>query len=105
MPSDHPTTETLTRADLELCVYELGYTRRESDALLGTVLDEISGALSRGEDVRLRGFGAFKVRRHAGHGRDLRTGKPLETPSGTSVVFRPSKGLRQALTEALGEGT
>jgi integration host factor subunit alpha len=56
--------ETLTRADLRDAVYESlpQLSRADASRLVDEAFAEISRALEQGEDVKLHGFGAFKVR-------------------------------------------
>ena len=57
------TGKTVTRSDLSEVVYNtVGLSRGESSQIVETVLDEISDALVRGEDVKLSSFGSFLVR-------------------------------------------
>src|SRR3546814_9956790 len=54
-------------------------TQRDIERIVGTIFDEIATALSRGDRVELRGFGAFSVkRRPARTGRNPRTGAAVE---------------------------
>jgi integration host factor subunit beta len=49
---------------------------RDVERIINIVLDEITGALARGDRVELRGFGAFTVKhRAARQGRNPRTGR------------------------------
>ena len=49
--------------------------QRDVERIVNTVFDEITGAMSRGDRVELRGFGAFSVKkRDARVGRNPRTG-------------------------------
>ena len=55
--------ETITRARLSEAVYqEVGLSRNESAELVESVIAEISGALERGEMVKISSFGSFAVR-------------------------------------------
>ena len=52
--------KTVTRSDLSEIVYNtVGLSRSESAQIVETVLDEISDALIRGEDVKLSSLGHF----------------------------------------------
>ena len=65
------------------------------ERIVAVILDEISGALSRGDRVELRGFGAFSVRhRKARTGRNPRTGEAVEVDAKSVPFFRPGKELR-----------
>lgn len=64
------------------------------DALVGT----ISGALAKGNDVALVGFGTFCVAdRAARNGRDFKTGKIVTIPAAKSIKFRPGKALKESV--------
>ena len=55
--------KTLTRADLAEAVYrKVGLSRTESAQLVEMVLDELCGAIVRGESVKLSSFATFQVR-------------------------------------------
>jgi len=65
------------------------------ERVVGVILDEIAEALSRGDRVELRGFGAFSVRhRKARVGRNPRTGETVEVEAKSVPFFRPGKELR-----------
>ena len=69
--------------------------QRDVERIVNTVFDEITGAMSRGDRVELRGFGAFSVRkRKARKGRNPRTGEPVEVTAKAVPFFRPGKELR-----------
>jgi integration host factor subunit alpha len=56
-------TPTLTKAELaELLFERLGLNKRESKDMVEAFFDEIRGALVRGDDVKLSGFGNFNIR-------------------------------------------
>jgi integration host factor subunit beta len=60
-------------------------------------------ALANGENIEVRGFGTFKVRkRKTRMARNPRTGDSVEVPSRSVPVFKPSKHLR-ARVERLDE--
>ena len=51
---------------------------RDVERIINTIFDEIIVALSRGDRVELRGFGAFSVKsRHARQGHNPRTGNSV----------------------------
>ena len=52
--------KTVTRADLTEAVYrEIGLSRNESAQLVGSVFEQISSTLARGELVKISSFGTF----------------------------------------------
>ncbi|HMK88719.1 MAG TPA: integration host factor subunit alpha [Methylocystis sp.] len=71
----------LTRAALREAVYACcpSLSRAEARKILDTTFEEISQALMRGEQVKLRSFGTFNVREKRGRiGRNPKTG--VEAP-------------------------
>ena len=69
--------ETLTRMDLAEAVFEeVGLSRNESADLVESVLQHISDALVRGENVKISSFGTFNIRdKNARIGRNPKTGE------------------------------
>jgi DNA-binding protein HU-beta len=62
---------------------------------LDAVIDAISQALKKGEEVRLVGFGTFSVKeRAAGKGRNPATGEEIKIPASKSVRFKPGAQLK-----------
>ena len=75
-----------------------GLGRAEASRAVESVFDVISGALRRGDEVRLVGFGTFTVsRRKASEGRNPRTGEPIQIPETKNPKFRAGKTLKQAV--------
>jgi integration host factor subunit beta len=66
------------------------------ELIVATIFDQITGALSRGERVELRGFGAFTVkRRNARTGRNPRTGEAVPVDEKAVPFFKAGKELRE----------
>jgi len=66
------------------------------ETVVATIFEEISVALSRGERVELRGFGAFSVkRRDARTGRNPRTGDSVDVEAKAIPFFKAGKDLRE----------
>jgi len=71
---------------------------RDVERIVTTIFDEISEALSRGDRVELRGFGAFSVkRREARVGRNPRTGTAVNVAEKHVPFFKTGKQLRERL--------
>lgn len=72
--------------------------QRDVERIVSTVFDEIAAALSRGDRVELRGFGAFSVkRRGARMGRNPRTGESVHVGEKHIPFFKTGKELRERL--------
>ena len=62
------------------------------------VFDSISGALKKGDEVRLVGFGTFSVsKRKASTGRNPRTGEPMTIKASSQPKFKAGKGLKDSV--------
>jgi integration host factor subunit alpha len=96
--------KTVTRAELAEAVYKrLGLSRTESAAMVEMVLQEICGAIVRGETVKLSSFGSFIVRDKGERvGRNPKTGQEVPIPPRRVAVFKPSNIMKQRINEALG---
>ena len=74
--------------------------KQDVEKVIGIILNEITGALSRGGRVEVRGFGAFSVRtRPARIGRNPRTGVEVQVKKKIVPVFKPGKELRRRLNK------
>ncbi len=73
---------------------------RDVERIVNTIFDEITSALSRGDRVELRGFGAFSVKqRDARIGRNPRTGEKVEVEEKVVPYFKTGKQLRERLND------
>jgi integration host factor subunit beta len=71
---------------------------RDVERIVTTIFEEISAALSNGDRVELRGFGAFSVKqRPARIGRNPRTGAAVHVPEKHVPFFKAGKELREKL--------
>jgi integration host factor subunit alpha len=95
--------KTLTRAQLTEAVYqEVGLSRNESADLVEAVLGEISGALTRGDMVKISSFGSFFVRQKGQRiGRNPKTGEEVPILPRRVLVFRPSHVLKNRINQGL----
>lgn len=90
----------MTKSDLILRLAELypHLLQRDIERIVGTVFDEITNALARGNRVELRGFGAFSVKqRDARQGRNPRTGEAVSVSEKCVPFFKTGKQLRDRL--------
>ncbi len=72
--------------------------QRDIERIVSTILDEISTALSKGDRVELRGFGAFSVKnRDPRVGRNPRTGETVFVTRKSVPFFKAGKDLRVRL--------
>jgi integration host factor subunit beta len=71
---------------------------RDVERIVATIFDEISTALTVGDRVELRGFGAFSVKRRGSRiGRNPRTGETVQVEEKRIPYFKTGKELRERL--------
>jgi integration host factor subunit beta len=72
--------------------------QRDVERIVNTIFEEIVSAMSRGDRVELRGFGAFSVKaRDARVGRNPRTGESVDVDEKHVPFFKTGKLLRDRL--------
>lgn len=86
----------MTKQDLiEVLAKKTKCSKAQASQCLNVFLEEITKALSKGEDVVLTGFGTFTVvKRKARVGRNPRTGEEIKIPATKVPKFRPGKALK-----------
>ncbi|WP_281299745.1 MULTISPECIES: integration host factor subunit beta [unclassified Iodidimonas] len=76
---------------------------RDVERIVGTIFEEITAAMSRGDRVELRGFGAFSVKsRPSRVGRNPRTGEAVDVEEKHVPYFKAGKDLREQLNDKYG---
>jgi integration host factor subunit alpha len=88
---------TLTRMNLSEAVFrEVGLSRNESADLVESVLNHMSDALVRGEQVKISSFGTFSVRAKTSRiGRNPKTGEEVPIEPRRVLTFRPSHLMKE----------
>lgn len=75
-----------------------GLSKADATKAVDAVFNSITGALKKGGEVRLVGFGTFSVaRRAASQGRNPRTGAPINIPASNQPKFKAGKQLKDAV--------
>lgn len=75
-------------------------SKDKANVVLNAMLDEITGAVARGDTVSLIGFGTFSVReRSARKGKNPQTGEPMNIPASKTVGFKVGKKLKDAVDQ------
>jgi len=92
----------MTKADIVEQIYEqVGFSKKESAELVEKVFETIKDTLSRGEKVKISGFGNFVVRpKNARKGRNPQTGDEIQLAARRVLTFKPSLVLKNTLNES-----
>lgn len=74
--------------------------KAQAGRALDAVIDTVTGALKKNDQVVLVGFGTFAVKdRAARSGRNPQTGQPIEIPAAKIPTFKPGKALKDAVND------
>ena len=77
---------------------KLGSTKSEAERAINAILDEITSALQKGDEVSLTGFGTFSVSsRKARAGVNPRIGEKIQIAAVKVPKFRAGKNLKEAV--------
>ncbi len=70
-------------------------SQKEAGVVVAAVLDEIKGALKKGDKVQLVGFGSFEVRAKAARkGKNPRTGEEITIAASKTPAFKAGKAFK-----------
>jgi integration host factor subunit alpha len=91
---------SLTKADIVERVYkEAGFSKKEAADLVDLVFKVIKDTLSKGEKVKISGFGNFLIRDKATRvGRNPQTGEAMDISARRVLTFKPSQVLKEDVT-------
>ena len=94
---------TVTRADLTEALHsELGLSRHDCAILVERTLELVVDAMTRGETVKLSGFGVFQVRaKRQRMGRNPKSGAPATIDPRRVIGFRASQVIKARIDRAL----
>jgi len=95
----------MTRSELILKISQKNphLFNRDIEEVVNAIFVEISQALSRGDRIELRGFGAFSIKhRRSRIGRNPRTGESVQVEEKKIPFFKTGKRLRQLLNATSG---
>jgi nucleoid DNA-binding protein len=89
----------LTKTDvIDAVAMETELSRRQAGEIVDLILNEIKGALQKGDRVALNPFGSFVVRaRQARQGRNPKTGEKITIAARKVPAFVAGKSLKDAV--------
>ena len=76
-----------------------GLKKVEAEKALDAFMETVITELAKGEEIRLVGFGTFKVMHRAEtEGRNMKTKEPMTIPARNVPKFKPGKQLKDAVS-------
>ena len=92
---------TITRIDLANALRDrFGLTAADSYKMIDIIFDEIEQSLINDEEVKIAGFGTFKIlSKSARIGRNPKTGVPAVISARRVATFRPSAEFRKIVAK------
>ena len=90
---------TMTKADIVEKVYQkIGFSKKEASELVELVFTSLKDVLTKGDKVKISGFGNFVVRgKNERVGRNPQTGEQITISARRVLTFRPSQVLKAML--------
>ena len=95
---------SMTKADIVDKVYkEANFSKKEAADLIDLVFKIIKDTLSKGEKVKISGFGNFSIRdKETRTGRNPQTGQAMDISARRVLTFKPSPILKEDITGRYG---
>ncbi len=85
---------------IESLAQEVNLSSRTISSIVGTILDAMTEALVKGENVEIRGFGSFTIRKYDSYmGRNPKTGEKTQVKAKKLPFFKVGKELREAVNQ------
>jgi len=86
----------MLKSDLiNILVVKRSVTQKQAEATIETIFDSMKNALCKGENIEIRGLGAFHVKHYEGYqGRNPKTGEVIPVKPKRGILFRTGKELR-----------
>ena len=76
-------------------------TQKQAELTIETIFDSMKQALCRGDNIEIRGLGAFHVKNYQGYnGRNPKTGEVIPVQPKRGILFRTGKELRDRVNRA-----
>lgn len=91
----------MTKKELIDCISsDANISKSAATDALGSFIDNISGALGKGDTVTLVGFGTFSVSKRAARtGRNPKTGAPIQIKASKVPRFKAGKSLKDSINK------
>ena len=77
---------------------QTGLSKKDTEQVLNAFFSTVQETLKQNDKVQIPGFGSFEVRERAARtGRNPHTGETIEIAAAKVPVFKPGKGLKDAI--------
>lgn len=95
----------MLKSDLiNILIEKRGVTQKQAEATIETIFESMKDALCRGENIEIRGLGAFHVKSYQGYqGRNPKTGEVIPVKPKRGLQFRTGKELRDRVNRPPGQ--
>ena len=95
----------MLKSDLiSVLIQKKGITQKQAEATVEQIFDSMKNAQVRGENIEIRGFGAFHVKHYDGYqGRNPKTGEVIPVKPKRGILFRTGKELRDRVNRSAGQ--
>ena len=96
----------MLKSDLvNILIEKRGVTQKQAEVTIETIFNAMRDALVRGENIEIRGLGAFHVKHYPGYqGRNPKTGEVIPVKPKRGLLFRAGKELREKVNDAAQKG-
>ncbi|MFN7131338.1 MAG: HU family DNA-binding protein [Myxococcales bacterium] len=94
----------MLKSDLiTILVQKRGITQKQAESTVETIFESMKDALCKGENIEIRGLGAFHVKHYDGYqGRNPKTGQVIPVKPKRGILFRTGKELRDRFNRSIG---
>ena len=91
----------MLKSDLiNILVVKRGVTQKQAELTIETIFDSMKTALCKGDNIEIRGLGAFHVKHYEGYqGRNPKTGEVIPVKPKRGILFRTGKELRDRVNK------
>jgi len=92
---------SMLKSDLiNILVVKRGVTQKQAESTIETIFESMKTALCKGENIEIRGLGAFHVKHYEGYqGRNPKTGEVIPVKPKRGILFRTGKELRDRVNK------
>lgn len=92
----------MLKSDLiAILVQKRGITQKQAESTIETIFECMKDALCGGDNIEIRGLGAFHVKHYEGYqGRNPKTGQVIPVKPKRGILFRTGKELRDRVNRA-----